>query len=266
MKGWEFQPARDLNLSGIERWRSLQRDHGLLSSVARLVWWTILRVAFQVWHHPVIIGREHLPLHPPFVLISNHSSHLDALLLASLLPAKWRDNVSPIAASDTFFDKHTTAAFAAWILNALAIQRRGVRSHDLAEMRAQLVRDGAIFIIFPEGTRSRTGALQAFKSGVGRLVAASAVPVVPCYLDGCFSACPPGARFSKPYGLTIKIGQPLLFTDTPENRIGWDSIAQRLHREVELLAEELDPCDQVNTDKAERSDEQLTESQDRETL
>ncbi|MDH4475528.1 MAG: lysophospholipid acyltransferase family protein [Verrucomicrobiaceae bacterium] len=238
MKGWEFQPARDLNLTGIERWRSLQREHGLFSSVARLVWWFLLRAAFYVWHRPVIIGREHLPLQPPFMLIANHSSHLDALLLASLLPAKWRDKVSPVAASDTFFDKHATAAFAAWILNALAIRRRGVRSHDLSEMRDHLARQGAIFIIFPEGTRSRSGEIQTFKSGIGRLVAASSVPVVPCYLDGCFRACPPSARYSKPFRLTVKIGKPLVFQNAPDNRAGWDAIAQRLQREVECLAEE----------------------------
>lgn len=237
MNGWEFQPARDLSLTGLERWRSLQREHGLFSSVARLVWWFLLRAAFHVWHRPVIVGRELLPLEPPFVLVANHTSHLDALLLASLLPAKWRDNVSPVAASDTFFEKPATAAFAAWILNALAIRRRGVRSHDLSEMREQLARQGAIYIIFPEGTRSRNGEIQTFKSGIGRLVAASAVPVVPCYLDGCYRACPPGARYSKPFRLTVKIGKPMVFEDAPDNRAGWDAIGQLLQSEVERLAD-----------------------------
>jgi 1-acyl-sn-glycerol-3-phosphate acyltransferase len=235
VKGWDFQPARDLDLSGIERHRSLRREHGLFSSALRLVWWSLLRAAFRVWFRPEVIGREHLPLVRPFILIANHCSHLDALLLASLLPASWRDYVSPVAASDTFFDKPATAAFAAWFLNAIAIRRSGIRNHDLTEMRDHLVRDGAVFIIFPEGTRSRTGELQAFKSGIGRLVAESAVPVVPCYLDGCFRSYPPGARFPKPLRLTIKIGPPLRFDDIPDNRNGWDDIAQKLRRAVESL-------------------------------
>lgn len=237
MKGWDFQPARDLDLSGIERHRSLLREHGLAASVARLCWCSLIRVAFRIWNRPRVLGRSNLPLKPPFILISNHTSHLDAVLLASVLPVKWRDNVFPIAASDTFFEKRPTAAFAAWFLNALAIRRGGVRCHDLSEMRDRLMRNGAIFIIFPEGTRSRTGQLQAFKSGIGRLVAESQVPVVPCRLEGCFQACPPGSRFVKPKRLTLKIGLPLNFQQTPDNRGGWDSVARQLHAAVEALSE-----------------------------
>lgn len=235
MNGWEFQPARDRDLHGIERHRSLQREHGLAASVARLFWWGTLRVTFRVWHRLRVTGRENLPASPPFVLIANHTSHLDAPLLASLLPAKWRDQVSPVAASDTFFEKRPTAAFAAWFLNALAIRRRGTGAHDLEQMRERLQKDNAVFIIFPEGTRSRTGQLQPFKSGIGRLVAESNVPVVPCRLEGCFQAWPPGGRFIKPTSLKITIGKPVTFEDCPDTKAGWNLVAGRLHGCIEDL-------------------------------
>ena len=65
------------------------------------------------------------------------------LLLASILPAGWRDRVFPVAASDTFFEKRPTAAFADWFLNALAIRRQCARSHDLEEIRDKLAVGGA---------------------------------------------------------------------------------------------------------------------------
>ena len=50
MNGWEFQPARDRDLHGIERHRSLQREHGLAASVCRLFWWGALRITFRIWN------------------------------------------------------------------------------------------------------------------------------------------------------------------------------------------------------------------------
>ncbi len=108
------------------------------------------------------------------------------------------------------------AAFADWFLNALAIRRRYARAHDLDEMRRKLTAGGAIFIIFPEGTRSRTGELQPFHSGIGRLVAQTNVPVLPCHLDGCFRAMPPGRHFSKPGRITVTIAPALRFDE-----FGW---------------------------------------------
>lgn len=236
MNGWEFHPARDLDLHGIERHRSLLRENGLAASVARLFWWCGLRIAFPIWHRLHVTGRENLPASPPFVLIANHTSHLDALILASLLPAGWRDNVFPVAASDTFFAKRSSAAFADWFINALAIRRRCARAHDLDEMRSKLTCGSAVFIIFPEGTRSRTGEMQPFLSGIGRLVAQTNVPVVPCRLDGCFRSFPPGSRFIKPVRITVKIAPPIRFDAGSDNRAGWDAIAQQLRGAVEKLS------------------------------
>ncbi|MFK7850651.1 MAG: lysophospholipid acyltransferase family protein [Akkermansiaceae bacterium] len=237
MNGWEFEPARDKDLQGIERHRSLQREHGLAASVCRLFWWGSLRLIFRIWNRLDVSGRENLPNSPPFILVANHTSHLDAPLLASMLPPKWRDQISPVAASDTFFENLPTAAFAAWFLNALAIRRRGTGAHDLERMRERLIKENAVFIIFPEGTRSRSGKMQPFKSGIGRLVAESKIPVVPCKLEGCAHAWPPGGHFIKPTKLRIKIGEPVSFGNCPDNRSGWNDIAKQLHERIEKLGQ-----------------------------
>jgi 1-acyl-sn-glycerol-3-phosphate acyltransferase len=128
------------------------------------------------------------------------------------------------------------AAFAARFLNALAIRRRGAHNHDLDEMRRRLHQEKEVFIIFPEGTRSRTGEMLTFRSGIGRLVAKTNIPVVPCYLEGCFNAWPPERHFSKPLSIGISIGPPIIFEDCPDDRAGWDTIAERLKAAVMDLA------------------------------
>src|SRR5262249_27413174 len=92
-----------------------------------------------------------------------------------------------------------------------------------------------IYILFPEGTRSRTGAMGQFKPGLGAFVAGSALPVVPAYLNGAFAALPPHRRMPRPHRLTLHIGMPLVFSDTPNDRRGWASVADRCEEAVRHL-------------------------------
>jgi len=90
-------------------------------------------------------------------------------------------------------------------------------------------------ILFPEGTRSRDGSLQPFKAGLGMLTAGTAVPVVPCYLDGAFQAFPPTARWPRPRKIRLKVGRPLVFESIPNAREGWEHIAKECRAAVQRL-------------------------------
>ena len=74
--------------------------------------------------------------------------------------------------------------------------RKNCGPHALADLRRKLQEEKAIFIIFPEGGRSRTGSMMPFKHGLGMLVAETNVPVVPCGLVGTFEALPPEPKCS----------------------------------------------------------------------
>lgn len=76
-------------------------------------------------------------------------------------------------------------------MNALPIWRKNCGAHSLADLRERLLNGRSVYILFPEGTRTRTGAIGKFKPGLGRLVAGTNVPVVPCHLRGTFAALPP---------------------------------------------------------------------------
>jgi 1-acyl-sn-glycerol-3-phosphate acyltransferase len=170
MEPWQLQPARDTGLTPSERFRSVRRESGLLESLAHHFCFSLLRIYFSIAHRLTIMGRENLPAHGPFVLVANHCSHLDALALGAALPPRHRERAFPIAAGDVFFQTNVTSTFSAIILNALPMWRKNCGPHALADLRGKLQEEKSIFIIFPEGGRSRDGSMKPFKHGLGMLV------------------------------------------------------------------------------------------------
>lgn len=233
---WSYDPAHDHGLSPADRAKSLLREAGLLETATHAAWRIFVRTWFRVWHRLEVRGREHLPAEPPFVVVANHSSHLDALALSTLFPARLCDRVFPIAAGDTFFERPAVAFFAAWAMNALPLWRRHAGPHALATLRERLTADRVAYIVFPEGTRSRTGEMAPFKAGLGTLVAGSAVPVIPCYLDGAHRAWPPLTSFPRPRKVRLSIGAPMTFAHLPNEREGWQKVAADLEAAVRSLA------------------------------
>ena len=236
MEPWQLQPARDTGLTPAERFRSVQRESGLLESLAHHVCFGALRSYFAVAHRLVITGRENLPRHGPFVLAANHSSHLDALVLGAALKPRHRERAFPIAAGDVFFQTPLVSAFAAGMLNALPMWRKKCGPHALEQLRQRLLEEPCAYIFFPEGARSRDGQMLPFKLGLGTLVAQTNVPVVPCYLDGCFQALTAEQRWPRPRRIRLRIGAPLTFASVANNREGWLHIAAAVAERVKALA------------------------------
>jgi 1-acyl-sn-glycerol-3-phosphate acyltransferase len=234
---WRLEPARDLGVPLARRPLDLRRENGLLESSAHLAWAAALRVYFALWHRLRVEGRHHLPAEPPFVLAASHGSHLDAPALACSIPWRLQDRVFPLAAGDAFFATPVVAGFAAFVMNALPLWRRNFGAHAMEALRARLVEEGCVYILFPEGTRSRTGEPGPFKPGIGMLVAGTSVPVVPCRLDGAFRALPPGARLPRPRRLVLRFGAPRRFDSVPADREGWTRIASEVEAAVHSLPE-----------------------------
>ena len=234
MTDWNLRPARDHGLTPEQRLRSHGRERGLGSLMLGYAWRNLVRAYLAAAHRLEVTGRENLPP-PPFVMIANHASHLDALTLAAALPWSAAQRAFALAAGDTFFTSTPASAFAAYAVNALPIWRNQTTTADLLNLRARLVEDGAVFILFPEGTRSRTGIMGPFKPGIGALVAGTAVPVVPCYLDGAGAAWPAGRPVPSPLPLRLRIGPPLRFDAIPADKPGGVIVAQRCEAAVRAL-------------------------------
>ncbi len=136
-------------------------------------------------------------LEAPFVVFSNHSSHLDAPLILGALPHRLSRYVATGAAADTFYDKWWKTGPMSLFFNSFPVDRGKDRSDKQANKRGQkrgmsatLLADGIPLLIFPEGTRSRTGAMAPFKPGVAALCISRGVPALPMALVGAYDAWP----------------------------------------------------------------------------
>jgi 1-acyl-sn-glycerol-3-phosphate acyltransferase len=236
MEDWKLRPARDHGLPAGERLRSLRRESLLMESLVQRAWWRLVRGYLALVHRLDVRGAEQVPREPPFVLVANHTSHLDALVLASVLSWRLRDRVFPIAAGDTFFETPVATAFAAFALNALPLWRKSCGTHALAELRARLLEEPCVYVLFPEGTRSRDGVMATFKPGLGMLVAGTPAAIVPCHLQGTFAALPPDRRWPRPGRIGLRIGAPLRFRETSDDRAGWKEVAHQAEAAVRALA------------------------------
>lgn len=235
MDDWQYKPAGDHGLKHEESLRSLRREAGLIGTVTQSVWRVAVRAYMRGYHRLRVDGVEHLPKHPSFVMVANHTSHLDALTLASALPWNLRRFAFPIAAGDVFFETPAVALFSAMMLNALPMWRKSCGPHAMQQLRERLLSEPTIYILFPEGTRSRDGSLGRFKPGLGMIVAESEVPVVPCFLHGAHAACPPDRKLPRPLPLHLRIGPPLSFAGVKNERAGWQEIAAKLEAAVGAL-------------------------------
>jgi 1-acyl-sn-glycerol-3-phosphate acyltransferase len=236
MEPWKFDTATDFGLSPRARLSSLRREEGLFGGIVHPAWSLLSRAYLKAAHRVRIVGREHLPKSASYVLVANHTSHLDAIVLSGCVPIRQCNRIFPIAAGDAFFDNLPASIFAALALNALPLWRRKVSTADLALLRARLGAGQTIYILFPEGTRARDGVLAPFKAGLGRLVAGTSIPVVPCYIDGAFDALSPQRRLPRLCRIVVTIGPPLLFTAFPDEKKGWLEIASATERAVRSLA------------------------------
>lgn len=160
-------------------------------------------------------------LDAPFVVFANHSSHLDTPLIFGSLPQRLSRYLAAGAAADFFFDKWWKAGPMSLFFNGFPVDRgksrgegRGDERKDQRQVRglsSALLSDGIPLLLFPEGTRSRNGAMGPFKPGVAALCISKGVPAVPVALVGAYAAWPSQQKHM-PRGrpiVHVVIGRPM---------------------------------------------------------
>lgn len=154
----------------------------------------------------------------PFILIANHSSHLDAPVLISSLPYSLTKNLATAVAADYFYSQKWRSTLTSIFFNSYPVERDGRRGSGgrrgkpkRAGLSVSLLRQDIPLLIFPEGTRSRTGEMAKFTPGVAALARALRVPVVPVAIIGAHEAMPVGRSWPKPGRPPVRllIGQPV---------------------------------------------------------
>lgn len=230
-----MRPARDQGLPPGERLKSLSREPGLVGLAMQGGWRCVVRFYLRLFHRLAIEGREHLPP-PPFVLVANHASHLDALVLMAALRGTAARRAHALAAGELFFGNTAAALFSAYGLSALPVWRGRTGRHALATLRARLSEDSLVYVLFPEGTRTRDGLMKPFQPGLGALVCATTVPVVPAFIEGAFRAWPPQRRWPRPGRIRVRIGRPFLCTDLFDTPRDWAQAADAAEAAVRALS------------------------------
>lgn len=238
MERWTYDTAQDLDQPLIERLRHFPREPDMLVYGLRSLASLIIRACLRVYHRFEIIGREHLPAEGSFVMVANHASHLDAVCLLSALPLKKLHRAFPAAAADYFFESMPRIWMAAVVINALPFARQVQIRQSLSLCKTLLANPGNVLIIFPEGTRSVTGKLGKFKSGIGMLLAGNEVPVLPCFLAGAFKAWPKGRWLPRPAKLRLLIGTPRNYAGAATGKESACAIAAELQAAVDALREQ----------------------------
>jgi 1-acyl-sn-glycerol-3-phosphate acyltransferase len=178
-----------------------------------------------MWFRGDVAGTDNFPVDGPFLIASNHASHLDPPLVGCHVPRQMRFFARKSLWSNRVF---------AWWLNQVETIPVERDSGDIGAIKRvlQALKENRAVVLFPEGTRSPDGHLQKAKGGVGLMACKTGVPVVPCRVYGSFHAFGKGTsipRFGTP--VSIVFGPPIPasgYDDPAAGKARYETAAQRI--------------------------------------
>jgi 1-acyl-sn-glycerol-3-phosphate acyltransferase len=209
----------------------MEREVGQLYSVARAV----LDPLFSFLWRIEVEGRENVPEQGGAILAPNHLSVLDHFVLATTLPRR----ITYVGKAEYMDDWKTKYLFPA--LGMIPIDRGGGSAANRAlEAAARVLRQGELFGIYPEGTRSRDGRLHKGHTGVARLAMRTGCPIIPVGLQGTLEVQQPDSSVPKPFKvMRVRLGRPISmerFGQQTRNRLVLREITDELMYEIRELS------------------------------
>jgi 1-acyl-sn-glycerol-3-phosphate acyltransferase len=173
----------------------------------------ILGPGLKLLARTTVTGGENVPATGAAIIASNHLSVLDSFYL----PYHLDRPVTFAAKSEYFTGTRPTDRVVGAYLRAtkqLSVDRAGARAaQEMLDAALGLLKDGSLFGIYPEGTRSPDGRLYRGRTGVGWLALHSGAPVIPVAMVGTEKLLPPGAKVPHLGRIEIRIGKPLPFDE-----------------------------------------------------
>lgn len=186
-----------------------QWNHRLnrVQSLTESLFWLWGRSLYRQWFHMECYGLDHVPQDRPYLIAANHTSHLDA---GAIFVSLWdhTDRIHSLVAKDYFCDKLFKEWFVRTFFNAIPFNRQGQFIDGIRDCEKVLKLRQPV-LIFPEGTRSRTGQLQPFKPGLGFIALKLNVPILPVYIEGTYQALPKGQHIPRRYPIQVHFGLPV---------------------------------------------------------
>ncbi|MCL2850200.1 MAG: 1-acyl-sn-glycerol-3-phosphate acyltransferase [Micrococcales bacterium] len=181
-----------------------------------MFYWLIKRILvgplLKVIYRPWIRGARHVPTHGAAILASNHQAVIDSFFLPLMLDRQ----LVFIGKQEYFTGGGVKGRLVSGFMRGVGtipVDRSGGRASEAALATGlRRLRDGGLFGIYPEGTRSPDGRLYRGKTGVARLALESGAPVIPIAMVGTAAAQPIGQRIPKIMRIGVVVGEPLDFT------------------------------------------------------
>ena len=196
------------------------------------------RVVLNSWFGLQVTNGEAVPIGQPYILAANHSSHLDTgAVVAALAHSKDLDEalrLHVLGARDYFFASKWRGWLVSKLLNVVPIERH---ENSLASLKLVkgILSSGEPILIYPEGTRSRTGELQGFKAGLGLIAWEMQVPVVPIAISGTHAALPAGRTWPSRCPIQVIFGEPVAMEQYHVHleELSRDELYRRIARDVQ---------------------------------
>lgn len=160
-----------------------------------------------------VYGVEHVPKTGGVLLLSNHQSYLDPVLIGVRLPRP----LSYMAKSQLF---DVNPAFT-WVIHSLGAfpVRQGGSAAGAVKVAINRLKGGHALNIFPEGSRTEDGEIGEIEGGAALVVRGARVPVVPVAIHGSFEAWPRKLKLPRPYPIRLSYGPPMDLTDLRPGQI-----------------------------------------------
>ncbi len=157
-------------------------------------------------------NRDRLPARGPAIVVCNHNSHLDTLLLMSLLPWRVALDTYPVAAADYFLRNPLVAWFSTKVAGIIPIKRQvSASDRDVFDACHRALDAGKVLIVFPEGSRGEPEEMAELKSGIAHLARSYPdVPVIPVFAYGLGRALPRGEALLVPFFCDVFVGEPVM--------------------------------------------------------
>jgi 1-acyl-sn-glycerol-3-phosphate acyltransferase len=165
----------------------------------------VFRAVSRVCFRARTTGTEHIPKDGGLLIAANHASFLDIPLLGSCIPRRvaflGRQDLFPIPGLNPLLQ------WLGWIpIRHDRLDRTGFGR------AMELINEGKAVVIYPEGTRTRTGSLGPGKPGLGTIVAETRCSVLPAYIGGTFEALPMGSSRLRFRPVWVAFGKPIDFS------------------------------------------------------
>jgi long-chain acyl-CoA synthetase len=173
-----------------------------------------------------VVGAEKFAgVKGPALLISNHVTDVDAALIVSALPLRWRLRLAIAMSGERLRDwryppatfgwfarlkAKVTYALGAGLFNVFSLPRQSGFRQSFT-YAGEAMDHGWSVLIFPEGTETTDGRLQPFRAGIGLLASELNVPVIPIMLRGLFELRKKRQYFVRPGTVTVTFGEPMTF-------------------------------------------------------